>query len=135
MKLSDENRALIVKLESDKAKKCLDEVDTLVSLEYWDTAINRLYYGLMHSALALLISDGYSVKTHQGINMAIGEHYVNTGLLAKEHGHFYSKLRNLRERGDYNCSYNADREIVENLVAPAKALSDVLIKLAYRDRN
>ena len=38
-----------------------------------------------------------------------------------EEAKFYARLQNLRERGDYNCSYNATEGIVLQMFEQAKS--------------
>lgn len=134
MKLNEEERSLIVKMQAGKSEKLLGEIDDLISLKYWDTTMNRLYYALFHAASALLISDGHTVRTHQGISMVLGEHYVKAGLLSAEEGHLYARIQNLRERSDYNCSFNVTEDDVLPLIAPIRLLASHLIALSQRDR-
>lgn len=118
--LSEENRKIVVALELEKSKKFFAEVQELVKLQFWDTAINRLYYSMFHSASALLIYSGLEVKTHKGVSLMLGEHFVKNNVLTVEEAKFYARMQNLRERGDYNCSYNATEEDVVKMIAPTE---------------
>ncbi|MCQ2606090.1 MAG: HEPN domain-containing protein [Bacteroidales bacterium] len=117
--LSEENRRIVVALELEKSKRFFSEVAQLVNLKFWDTTINRLYYAVFHAASALLINKGIEVKTHKGVSLMLGEHFVKNGVLTMDEAKFYARLQNLRERGDYNCSYNATEEDVLKLIEPS----------------
>jgi len=117
--LSEENRRIVVALELEKSKRFFSEVAQLVNLKFWDTTINRLYYAVFHAASALLINKGIEVKTHKGVFLMLGEHFVKNGVLTMDEAKFYARLQNLRERGDYNCSYNATEEDVLKLIEPS----------------
>lgn len=130
MSLNDEERAIVVRMQAEKARKGIAEIPALQELGYYDTALNRLYYALYHAASALLINDGIAVKTHLGINVQLGQVYVAEGKLTPNEGHFYARVQNLRERGDYNCSYNANAELIEELLPRTECLIEKMLSLA-----
>ncbi len=90
--LSEENRRIVVALELEKSKRFFSEVAQLVNLKFWDTTINRLYYAVFHAASALLINKGIEVKTHKGVSLMLGEHFVKNGVLTMDEAKFYARL-------------------------------------------
>jgi len=68
--------------------------------------MNRLYFGALESARALLLTRDLTPKTHKGIGMKLGQHFrseVDVGLL--------TKLRQNREEADYNLREPSSDEI------------------------
>ncbi|MBR1481131.1 MAG: HEPN domain-containing protein [Paludibacteraceae bacterium] len=110
MSLSEEERTIIVELEKEKARNTFAEVDILRQAGLWNNIANRLYYAAFHAVSALLIHDHHQVSTHQGVVIMLHQYYVKTGILSKEDGAFYSQLQTMREKSDYNCTYNATEE-------------------------
>lgn len=66
MSLSNEERKIVVGLETEKARNTFAEIEVLRQAGLWDNIANRLYYAAFHAVSALLINDGHIVGTHQG---------------------------------------------------------------------
>ena len=129
MSLTNEEREIIVNLEKEKALSTFAEMDILQQAGLWNNIANRLYYAAFHAVSALLIHDRHNVGTHQGAVLMLHQHYVRTGLLSKEDGAFYSQLQTLREKSDYNCTYNATEEEIVSRIAQTKQFIDKVLGL------
>ncbi len=116
MSLSNEERKIVVGLETEKARKTFAEIEVLRQAGLWDNIANRLYYAVFHAVSALLINDGHIVGTHQGAVIMLHQHYIKTGILEKKYGTFYSRLQTMREQSDYNCTFNATEEEITPLI-------------------
>ena len=124
MGLNDEERDIIVTLEIEKARKIFEQIDALARLGYWDNIANRLYYSLFHAMSALLIHDKHKVGTHKGIVATMGQYYIKTGILSPADGQLYSSLQTIREKSDYNCSFEATEAETKPKITQAKSLID-----------
>ena len=129
MSLNDEERQIIVNLEKDKALRTFAEMDVLRQAGLWNNIANRLYYAAFHAVSALLVHDGHNFGTHQGAVVMLHQYYVKTGLLSKEDGAFYSQLQTLREKSDYNCTYNATEEDTAPRIEQTKQFIDRVLGL------
>ena len=116
MSLKEEERALIVAMEPEKAERTFAEQEVLVEGKLWSNLANRLYYALFHAISALLIHDGHEVGTHKGAVIRFHQYYVKPGIFTVEDGAFYSQMQSMRERADYNCYYDVtETEILERI--------------------
>lgn len=122
MSLNEEERAIIVGLEYEKALSIMAQIEPLRSLGFWDNIANRLYYALFHAVSALLIHDGHNVGTHKGVVVIFGRYYVKEGIFSLADGRLYSQLQTMREKGDYNCSYQTDEDEILPMIDPARSL-------------
>lgn len=122
MSLSENERSIIVNREIEKAEKTFDDVLFCVHANKWETAANRLYYALFHAMSALLISDGHQVKSHRGVLVLFGEHYVRTEKFSKKDGALLSDLVIMRDNADYNCFFEADEEKLSPFIEPTQQL-------------
>jgi hypothetical protein len=129
MSLTLEERNIIVELEKEKSLSTFAEIDVLLSAKLWNNIAGRLYYAAFHAVSALLVSEGHAVGTHQGAVVQLHQFYVKTGLLSKEYGSFYSQLQTLREKSDYNCSYNASEDDILPRIPQTKSFIDAVIGL------
>ncbi|MBO4752084.1 MAG: HEPN domain-containing protein [Bacteroidales bacterium] len=94
----------------------MEQVKAIVPLEFWDMIANRLYYAAYYTASALLLQDGFSVQTHNGIIQMLGLHYIKTGVLDRKYGTLYGQLFSLRQTGDYGDTFGLTEEQVRPLV-------------------
>jgi len=121
MKLSDDERTAVVVYRLQKAKETLSEAEGTIKMCYWHTAANRLYYACYYAASALLIKNGFTAQTHQGVIHLLGLHFVKTGKISKELGRFYSDIFELRQTGDYSDMIPIDEPEVKPMLEPAKS--------------
>lgn len=126
MSLTEENRAIIVGEEMKKAQSTFEQALWMEKGGFWDGVAGRLYYAAFHAVCALLIKDKYTVKTHSGLNSRFGELYIKTGILPTEMADTFTLLQNMRAKSDYNCSFDATRDMIEPLVEPTKRLIDAV---------
>lgn len=124
MSLSDEERRVIVELELERTDRIMQQLPTLITQQYWDTAANRMYYAAFHAVSALLIYNAIQVRTHKGSIVVFNKEFVRTGVFSEEEGKLYAQLEGLRERGDYNCFIDASEQEVVPLLKPLHAFID-----------
>ena len=134
MSLKEEERKVIVALELEKVDKTWMQIDTQIQAGLWDMAANRLYYSLLHAVSALLIFDHHEVGTHRGAVNKFSLFYVKTGIFTKDDGRLYSRLQQLREDGDYNCSIDVEQEEVEEKIESTRQLIEK-IKQYIAEKN
>jgi uncharacterized protein (UPF0332 family) len=68
-------------------------------------AISKIYYSLLYSIRAVLLTEGLEPKSQEGALRLFGLHFVKLGAFEPKDSHIFSKLMKLREEGDYNPSY------------------------------
>ena len=129
MSLSEEERLIIVNLEAEKARKTFAETNVLRTAGLWNNLAGRLYYAAFHAVSALLIHDHHNVGTHQGAVIMFNQYYIKTGILPKEDGTFYSQLQSMREKSDYNCTYNATEEDIVPKIERTREFIDKVLAL------
>jgi len=131
MSLNEEERRTVVRLQMEKAHAYFNQIPLLCEAGYWDNVANRLYYSLFHAVSALLVNDGYMVSSHRGAVGAFGQHYVTTGIFTIDDGKHYSRLQGLREKSDYNCTYNATKKEIAPKIEPTRLLIEKIEKYIY----
>lgn len=122
MSLSQEERAIVVGLELEKADKFLSQADAVAKMGIWDIVANRVFYATFHAVSALLIHDHIEVRSHKGAGLMFGQKYVIPGIFTQEDGRLYAKLQDLREKSDYNLVYQSDETEMAPLIEKTKDL-------------
>lgn len=130
MSLSAEERQAVVEFRIEKAIRAYEQSKGIVELKYWETIANRLYYAAYNAISALLIANGDTVQTHNGVIHLFGQRFVQSGLIEPDMGRLYHKLFTMRLTGDYDDTYGLTEEDVMPLIEPAGLLIDKVISLA-----
>ena len=120
MGLSEEEKKVLIDLKIERANEAIEEVPYLVEQGYYRTAANRLYYACYYAVSALLLKEGYSAHTHNGIIALFSMNFVKTGIISNEEGKLYRSLFELRLTGDYDEVKIIDKEDVVSRLQPAQ---------------
>ncbi len=56
-----------------RAKETILEVDVLIENEFWNSAINRMYYACFYAVGALLVKHGIETTSHSGTRQKFGQ--------------------------------------------------------------
>lgn len=112
-----------------RAFETLNEVENLITLKYWNTAMNRLYYAAFYAVSALLAKHKINAHSHTGIRQKFGEHFIKAEIIDATHGRLFSELFDKRQKGDYNDFFDFDEESVTKLFPQTKDLIEVVTRL------
>ena len=120
MTLNKVEREAVVRYRLERANKTLAEAISNIENGCWHAAANRLYYACFYAVCALLINNGYTARTHNGVFSLLGEHFVSIGLISKDQNKFYRRVLELRLTGDYDDFIEFTENEILPLVEPAK---------------
>ena len=98
--MSKQQREALVARHFEQARRTLKEARHMAEPGFERGCINRMYYACFYAAEGLLAAYGYSAKTHSGVKMLIGQHFIQTGHLDKSFARFFSVLFDARLEGD-----------------------------------
>jgi len=97
-----ENKRDLALYRLHEAEESLDEAKFLFDGHKSPrSVINRAYYAMFYSILALLIFEPYSSSKHTGILSYFNRRFIKGGLLSEDLGRAVNKAFDLRQRGDY----------------------------------
>ncbi len=103
-----------------KAKETIAEVEVQIQNEFWNIAINRMYYACFYAVSALLVKHGIESSSHTGVRQLFGKLFVKTGKFDKNLAKHYTDLFEKRHKGDYNDFFDFDKETVIRLLPVSK---------------
>jgi len=63
--------------------------------------INRAYYAMFYSVLALLVYEPFSTSKHTGIISYFNKRFIKGGTFSEEIGRYLNKAFEIRQREDY----------------------------------
>ena len=118
------NQEEYIKYRLQKADDSFNDALLLAENNRWNAVINRLYYACFYSVIALLQSNNIKAQTHDGSRTQFGLHFVKSGLIDKKFGKLYTKLFDLRQKGDYGDLFDYDKETASPLIESVKDFID-----------
>ena len=106
-----ESRKALIDYRLQRAVETLKEADYNAAGNYFNTAVNRLYYAAFYATSALMLAYEVECSTHSGIKSMLSLKFVRTGLLARKHGKTFMQLFENRQTGDYEDFIYCDEEL------------------------
>ena len=103
--MTEENKKINIKAELERAEEAIKAADLLKSNGLLKDAVSRLYYSVLHTIRALLLTKELEPKSHEGVLRMFGLHFVKEGIFEPKDSHVFSKTMKFREEADYNPAY------------------------------
>jgi uncharacterized protein (UPF0332 family) len=114
------NSGELIKYRHLRALETYEEAVILAKENHWNATANRLYYACFYAVSGLLLKNGLSNSTHNGVKTEFHKSFVKSGLISKQSGRTYSRLFNLRQEGDYLDFKRLEKEDVDSFFQEAK---------------
>jgi uncharacterized protein (UPF0332 family) len=110
----------LIKYRIGRSLETIKEAESMIKNEFWNAAVNRIYYSCYYVVSGILLKKSIETNSHKGIRQMFGLHFVQTGLVPKEDGRFFSDLYDRRQTGDYEDFVMYEEETVMSLYHQAK---------------
>ena len=118
---SEEKKKNLAGYRIQQAEESLEEARFLLSGKMSPRSIiNRAYYAMFYSVLALLVYETYSSSKHSGILSYFNRRFIKEGVFSENLGRSINKAFELRQRGDYREYSDLTYEQVEPFIAEAE---------------
>ena len=133
--MKDEQLKTLVKYRIKLAYETLHEADILFKENFFRGTINRAYYAMFYSVLALLAIKKLGNSKHSGAISLFDREFVNTGIFPKELSKNLRLAFDRRQTHDYGEVIEIDRDtaqlILENAKRFIKEVESYLDKQGY----
>ena len=117
-----EKQVLLAKFRLEQAKESIDEAGYLFSGNKSPrSVINRAYYAMYYSVLALIIFEEFISSKHTGVLSFFNKQFIKEGVFSTEMGRWINKAFDLRQSGDYREYMQLTKEQVEPYIGFAKS--------------
>ncbi len=117
-----DNKQTLIRYRIDLANETIDDACLLIRNNRYRSALNRIYYACFYAVTALLMSKDISSKSHSGTKTLFSLHFIETGIIGRDFGRFYSRLFNFRQENDYRYVESIDPENALDLLKNSKKL-------------
>lgn len=120
MSIDEKDRFELIKYRLDEAKDTMEDVYLLISNDRLRSAINRIYYGMFYSLLALGLKFDFETSKHQQLIGWFNKNFIYEGLIDTKYGKIINKALNRRTKGDYDSYVEFEKEIVVEMFEEMK---------------
>lgn len=116
----DEDKNSVVRQRMEEARETLVEAEALLAKDLRRGVINRSYYAMFYSVLALASSKGQAVSKHTHAIAFFDKEFVRAGIFPKEFSRSLHYGFEERQSRDYGEIWDIDRADVETAYQEAK---------------
>jgi uncharacterized protein (UPF0332 family) len=111
--MNTDDKQEYVKYRIESAFNAYEAAKVLAENDFWNSAVNRLYYALFYAVNALLVQNEIHASSHSGTRSQFSLHYIKTGKLDKKFGKLLTELYDWRQKGDYENIFDYNAESVQ----------------------
>lgn len=109
----------------DKAARAIRAAEILLQADDPENSVGRGYYGLFHTAQALLRARDLKYRKHSSVHVAYGEHFAKTAILDPKYHRWLLAAFNNRLEGDYNSEAHIESEAAASTIEQAKEFPQI----------
>lgn len=107
---NDRENLIIYRLE--QANETILDVQLLIENDRLRSAVNRIYYGMFYSLLALGLEHKYASSKHSQLIGWFNKNFIRDGLIDSKYGKIINKSFNRRTKGDYDIYVEFEKDVV-----------------------
>ena len=120
MSLEENERTELIRYRLDEARETIADVQLLIENDRLRAAVNRIYYGMFYSLLALGLAYQFETSKHQQLLGWFNKNFVYEGLIDVRFGKIINKASNRRTQGDYESYVEFDKEVILEMFSEMK---------------
>ena len=112
MSLDANERNELIMYRLEEAKETIADVQLLIDNDRLRAAVNRIYYGMFYSLLALGLAYQFETSKHQQLLGWFNKNFIHEGLIDPKFGKIINKASNRRTQGDYESYVEFNKEVI-----------------------
>ena len=120
MNLGPNERTELISYRLEEAKETIADVQLLIDNDRLRAAVNRIYYGMFYSLLALGLAYQFETSKHQQLIGWFNKNFIHEGLIDSKFGKIINKASNRRTQGDYESYVEFDKDIILEMFSEMK---------------
>jgi len=125
-------REALVAYRLEQVTESLECAQMMIDGRKYRPAVNRAYYAMFYSVLALLAVKGQASSKHSGVMGAFDHDYVKPGLLPRRLSTWLHEAFDLRQRADYREMFRVPRGTAARILKNARAFAARVEKQVMR---
>ena len=113
-------REVQIRAEWRRAVKAQGAAELLLEANFYEDAVSRAYYAVLHAAKAALLARDIVTESHTAVRRLFGKELVQQGLLEKEWALILAHEQDERASADYDVELTFSQEVAEQRVEQAQ---------------
>ncbi len=126
MTIESSDKRELIKYRLDQADETIEDVRILIENNRMRASINRIYYGMFYSLLALGIKNEFETSKHAQLIGWFNKSFINKGLIDTKYGKIINKAFNRRTKGDYDINIDFEKD---NVIEMYNEMQDFISKI------
>ncbi len=126
MTIEEKDRESLIRYRLDQADETILDVQLLIDNDRLRSAVNRIYYGMFYSLLALGSAHQYETSKHALLIGWFNKNFIHKGLIDKKYGKTINKAFNRRTKGDYDSYVEFEKDIVVEMFSEMQEFIDAI---------
>jgi len=112
MTLEENQRTELIRYRLEEAIETIADVQLLIDNDRLRAAVNRIYYGMFYSLLALGLAYQFETSKHQQLIGWFNKSFIHEGLIDPKFGKIIYKASTRRTQGDYESYVEFNKEVI-----------------------
>ena len=112
MSIEEQDRYDLIKYRLTEAKDTQTDVELLIAHDRLRAAVNRAYYSMFYSLMALGLKYEFETSKHAQLIGWFNKKFIHEGLIDPKFNKIIAKAFNRRTKGDYDSYIEFDRDTV-----------------------
>jgi uncharacterized protein (UPF0332 family) len=125
----------IIQYRLDQADETIDVVQLLIDNDKLPVAVNRIYYGVFYSLLALGLKHGFQTSKHLQLIGWFNREFIKKEKIEVIYGNILRKAYENRTSGDYDSFCEFEKEEVIFLFSEMKLFIERIKAYIHHDDN
>ena len=117
-------REIQLQAEWRRSLKAQGAAELLLEADFYEDAVSRAYYAVLHAAKAALLARDIVTESHTAVRRLFGKELVQPGLLEKEWAMILAHEQDERASADYDVELSFSREVATQRVRDAKSFQE-----------
>lgn len=113
-------REIQVQAEWRRSLKAQGAAELLLEADFYEDAVSRAYYAVLHAAKAALLARDIVTESHTAVRRLFGKELVQQGLLEKEWAMILAHEQDERASADYDVELTFSREVAAQRVEKSR---------------
>jgi uncharacterized protein (UPF0332 family) len=113
-------REVQIQAEWRRSLKAQGAADLLLEAGFYEDAVSRAYYAVLHAAKAALLARDIVTESHTSVRRLFGKELVQQGLLEKEWAMILAYEQDERASADYDVELTFSQEVAGQRVKQAQ---------------
>jgi uncharacterized protein (UPF0332 family) len=131
----DKDKMQIIQYRLDQAVETIDVVQLLIDNDKLPAAVNRIYYGIFYSLLALGLNHNFQTSKHLQLIGWFNKEFIKPGLIEMTYGNILRKAYENRTSGDYDSFCEFEKEEVQFLFGEMKLFIEKIKTYIFGGNN